>query len=67
MNGVNFIRESFDSIFIAQITSGKNLVQAAALASAGAAYSLQSQPGTVISLDKVEKFVNEVPELAKLL
>ena len=59
--------DTFDSILIAQLTEGKTLTAAAALASAGAAYSLQSSAGTKITLDKVEEFIKSYPNLQKLL
>jgi sugar/nucleoside kinase (ribokinase family) len=58
--------DTFDSIFISQILSHKTPIQAAALAAAGAAYSLQSPAGTRISLSAVISFLQRDPELTQL-
>ena len=58
--------DTFDSIFIGQILEGLDSVQAAAWASAGAAYSLQSPASTKIDLDSVAQFIGNYPELERL-
>lgn len=58
--------DTFDSIFIGEILEGKNPIQAAALASAGAAYSLQSPAGTKITLDAILSFIAKFPPLKQL-
>lgn len=55
--------DTFDSIFIAQVLEGKTPVDAAKFASAGAALSLQSPPGTKITLEAVKNFIETQPEL----
>ncbi|MHA1618841.1 MAG: carbohydrate kinase family protein [Promethearchaeota archaeon] len=59
--------DTFDSIFLAEVMEGKSLVQAAALATAGAAYSLMSPAGTIITMDKINKFVSKYSELTQFL
>jgi sugar/nucleoside kinase (ribokinase family) len=59
--------DTFDSILVGQILEGKTIIQAAALAAAGAAYSLQSPPGTKITLEAVTQFIHQYPILEKLL
>ncbi len=55
--------DTFDSIFLAELMDGKSLVQAAALATAGAAYSLMKPTGTIITMDKISIFASKFPEL----
>ena len=55
--------DTFDSIFLAEVMDGKSLVQAAAFATAGAAYSLMNPPGTIITIEKISKFSSKFPEL----
>jgi len=58
--------DTFDSVFIGQLLDGKTPIQAAAWASASAAYSIQSPAGTKITMDAVSKFIQQYPELQKL-
>jgi len=55
--------DTFDSILIAQVMAGKSLIQAAAMATAGAAYALMHPAGTVITLEIVEQFAHNASEL----
>ncbi len=59
--------DTFDSIFLAEVMDGKSLVQAAALATAGAAYSLMKPAGTIILMDKIRKFSSKFPILTQFL
>ncbi len=59
--------DTFDSIFIGQILKGMDSVKAATYASAGAAFSLKSEPGTIINIDHVKRFLDEHPEFLELL
>lgn len=59
--------DTFDSVFIGQLLDGKTPVQAAAWASASAAYSIQSPAGTKITVEAVSKFIQQVPELLSLI
>ncbi len=59
--------DTFDSIFLAEVMDGKSLVHAAALATAGAAYSLMKPAGTIITMDKISKFSLKFPVLTQFL
>lgn len=59
--------DTFDSIFLAEVMEGKSLIQAAAIATAGAAYSLMNPAGTIIALDKILQLSSKFPELAPFL
>ena len=59
--------DTFDSIFLAEVMDGKSLVQAAAIATAGAAYSLMKPAGTIITMDRIRKFSSKFPELTQFL
>jgi len=59
--------DTFDSIFLAEVMDGKSLVQAAALATAGAAYSLTKPAGEIITMDKIRKFSSKFPVLTQFL
>jgi ribokinase len=59
--------DTFDSILIALIVEGKPIIDAAVIASAGAALSLQSPAGTKITLEKINEFVKLHPTLLNLL
>jgi sugar/nucleoside kinase (ribokinase family) len=58
--------DTFDSIFVSQTLQNKSPIQAAALAAAGAAYSLQSPAGTQITLEAVKEFISQVEPLKKI-
>ena len=57
--------DTFDSIFLAEVMNGKSLIQAAALATAGAAYSLMNPAGTIITMDKIRIFGSKFPVLSQ--
>lgn len=59
--------DTFDSILLAQVMEGKSLIQAAAMATAGAAYSLMNPAGTKITLEIISSFIQNYSELVKYL
>ncbi|QEE16448.1 carbohydrate kinase family protein [Promethearchaeum syntrophicum] len=59
--------DTFDSIFLTEVMEGKTLIQAAAIATAGAAYSLSNPAGTIITIDKIRKFSSQFPVLTPFL
>ncbi|WP_457916466.1 carbohydrate kinase family protein [Candidatus Lokiarchaeum ossiferum] len=59
--------DTFDSIFLAEILEGKPIIPAAALATAGAAYSLMNSAGNILSMDVIVEFSSRFPELTPFL